>query len=254
MILISDLYNTLLDLVRADKRGESLSVEEFNRVIRLVNQEVYDAYYDSFEDGIDNIDTLGGFKVINYTIPLVLSGEFMTGTIPANYYEMIGKPRILSSGTYRRCDLVTEYEHGDRAEDYLTQATLTHPYCLIGGVNASDELQIRVLPTTVTGNIYLSYLRSITVPYLDYYVNDTTLVKTFMADTTALVSIPTGSTYRDGTVGGVAVTKVSQTVNLEWDDSDMNLILAKLMTKMGVQLPDEFLTQSGMADQLKAEA
>jgi hypothetical protein len=163
---------------------------------------------------------------------------------------MIGKPKLASG---KRLDLVSEYEHGVRCEDYLTQATLTHPYCLMGGVDTFDALQIRVLPITVVGDLYLSYLRTVSTPYLDYYVNDDTLVKTFMAETAVPVSIPTGSTYRDGTAGGALVTKTSLTVNLEWEEEDMFLILSKLMKKMGIALPDELLTQAGMADELKSE-
>jgi len=250
MILVQDLYQTLLDLTRSDKRGESLSVEEYNRVLRVVNNEVYSVYAEGFEDGIENIDTMGGFKVINEPITLALSGEFLIGSIPDDYYQMIGKPKL---ATGKRVDLVSEYEHAVRSEDYLTQATLTHPYCIMGGVDTFDVLQVRVLPTTVVGDLYLSYLRTVSTPYLDYYVNDDTLVKTFMAETAVPVNIPTGSTYRDGTAGGALVTKTSLTVNLEWDEEDMYLILSKLMKKMGIALPDELLTQAGMADELKSE-
>ncbi len=250
MILISDLYNTLIDLVRADKRGESLSVEEFNRVVRICNQELFDEYAEGFEDGIENADSMGGFKVINYPISLTLNGEFLEGSLPDDYFQLIGKPKLASA---KRVDLVTEYEHSDRCEDYLTQATLTHPYCIMGGLGTRDELMVRVLPITIVGDLYLSYLRTIVVPYLDYYIDNTTFTKTFLSESSAAQSIPSGTTYRDGTLGGVGVTKVSLTKNLEWDDSDLNLLLGKLMTRIGVQLPDEFLAQAGMADQIKSQ-
>jgi hypothetical protein len=250
MILVADLYQTLLDLTRSDKRGESLSVEEFNRVLRVVNEEVFDDYVEGFESGIGNADAMGGFKIINYSIPIALSDGSLVGTLPDNYYQLIGKPRLASG---RRCDLVTEYEYAVREEDYLTQATLTYPLCRIGGLNTAFELQIRVNPTTIVGNLYVDYLRTVNVPYLDYYVNDTTLTKTFLSESALAQSIPSGSTYRDGTAGGALVTKISQTVNLEWCDEDLNLLLAKMMKKMGVALPDESLAQSGMADELKSE-
>jgi hypothetical protein len=57
-------------------------VEEYNRVLRVVNNEVYSVYAEGFEDGIENIDTMGGFKVINEPRTLAISGAFLLGSIP----------------------------------------------------------------------------------------------------------------------------------------------------------------------------
>ena len=255
MILILDVYNLLLDSLRADKRGLSCEVDEFNRLIRLVSQEVKGDYLKTFEEDIDSSDSLAGLKVHNYAIDLVpqTSSGTAYGTMPTNYSQIMGKPRTLNGSTYVRADIVTEFEDGDRESDFLTKATTTHPTCRIGGLNGAGLLQIKVRPQTIN-KIWISYIRAISTPFLDYYVNNTTYVRTFLSATTTPQSIPSGSTYSLGTLGGASVTVTSRTVNLEWDEDTLELILAKLVQKVAAQLPDPGLLQTGMADELKTQA
>jgi len=252
MILVSDLYQLLLDGIRADKRGLSVEVEEYNRLIRLVNQDVYDTYIKDFENNTENSDTLGWFKVLNYSIDLTLSSGVMTGTMPENYYYIIGKPRILDGTALRGVDRVTSLEDAVREEDYLTKATVTYPTCRVASVNSLNQLQIKVRPSTVT-KIWIDYLKTPTVPFLDYYINNTTLVKTFLPMTSTAQSLPLGCTYRSGTAGGTAVTVTSLTKDLDFDDGDIPLLLSKLVQRVGAILPDEGLVTTGMADELKTQ-
>ena len=48
MLYASDVYNLLLDELRTDRRGLTVSVDEFNRLIRLVNQEIFEEYVKDF--------------------------------------------------------------------------------------------------------------------------------------------------------------------------------------------------------------
>jgi hypothetical protein len=153
----------------------------------------------------------------------------------------------------RYADLVTSFEHGSREEDFLTKATLTHPTFRIGGVDASENLQIRVTPTTIT-DIWIDYLKVLTVPYLDYYVNNTTLVLTFLSETGTLQAIPVGSTYRDGSAGTGVATTVSLTNNFDWSGDELGLIITKLTNRLAKQLPDELLLRTSNAEQAKSDA
>jgi len=83
MLYVKDVYNLLLDELRVDKRGLSCEPDEFNRLIRLVNQEVYNDYADKFEKDIDSTHVMGIFKVYNY----LLVTDAVTGkaTLPTNY-------------------------------------------------------------------------------------------------------------------------------------------------------------------------
>ncbi len=254
MILVSDLYDLLLDAIRTDKRGLSLEIAEFNRLIRLVNQDVYDTYIKDFENNTENSDTLGWFKVLNYSIDLVLSNGMMTGTMPTNYYYIIGKPRILDTdgSTIRWVDRVTSLEDAVREEDYLTKASVTYPTCRVASVNSLNQLQIKVRPATVT-KVWIDYLKTPTIPFLDYYTDNNTFVKTFLPSTITPQSLPINCTYRTGTVGGTGVTVTSLTKNLDFDDGDLPLILSKLVQRVGATLPDEGLVTTSLAEELKTQ-
>jgi len=250
MLLCSDVYQLLLDELRVDQRGLSCEPDEFNRLIRLVNQEVYNDKVRRFEEDIDNTDSLGSLKRHNYNIALTLG----VGTLPTDYARLIGRPRTLDGDSViRYADLVTSFEHGSREEDYLTKATLIYPTFRIGGIDASENLQIRVIPNTIT-NIWIDYLKVLAVPFLDYYMNDTTFVVTFLSETSTLQTIPTGSTYRDGTAGTGVASTTSLTNNFDWEEEDLPIILTKLVNRLAKQLPDELLLKTSDAEQAKSDA
>lgn len=243
MIYAYTVYDTIQDVIRKDRRGRSLSIEEYNSLAGIVNRSLFGDFYDKFEGNIESSDTLGAFKVFIYGIDLTPSygNDAGVGTLPANYYHLIGQPRTYSESVWTTVDVITAQEHGLRLKDFLTQPSTTYPCCQIGGVNASDELQIRVYPSTIS-KVYIDYLREPDTPYLDYYINDTTLDYTYMAADTN-VTVPLGSTYRDGTAG--VTTEASLTTNWEWDDEDLELIVAKFLSLMGIQMSDEVLLQAG---------
>jgi len=248
MITTESVYTTLLNLIREDKRGLALSPDEYNRISRIVNERIYTKKYNEFETTTDNIDTLAGFKELD--VPLVLAAG--TTSLPSDYRDMIGKPRIVNnSGATRRCDLVSQIEADERAEDFLTQPTETYPIYTLGELDGADNIILHLYPTTITGNITIDYLRDAAIPFLDYVINATTLVPDFWDAGIGATLIPTGSTYRDGTPGDGVTTKVSQTVDWEFSDSDMQLILSIFMGLLGITLPDTFLTQVGNAEEIK---
>lgn len=247
MIECSYVYDLILAQIRADGRGLSVSIDEFNTLARVVNERVYAKYYDIFEEGIDVSGAMAGFKVLNQSVPL-MSG---VGSLPSNYYNIIGRPRTVDSGgVTRRVDMVSNLEIDQRSDDYLTQPTTTHPCAILGGLDGSGNTKITVSPSTIT-SVSIDYLKSAATPFLDYYVNDTTLVPTYMgASTTVLV--PAGSTYRTGTAGGGAGI-VSQTVNFEWGIEDVFLILSYFCSLIGLQMNDQLMIQEGNVNEVKAQ-
>lgn len=250
MISTASFYNLLIDTIRKDKRGKSLQVDEYNRLSDQVNQEVFSAYCDKFEEDIENTDTLAGFKTYNASIGLALVGSEMIGALPSDYSRIIGKPRTVVGSTTRRVDVVTTLELATRASDYLTQPTLVHPVCQIGDEDSNGYPYIRVSPSTVT-NLYVDYLREPATPFLDYYVSDTTLGYTFLTAGATGVNVPSGYTYRTGTVGGALVTVNSATVNWEWSIDDVPLLIAKFLSILGITIPDAVLMQAGTINEQK---
>ena len=249
MLSCSDVYYLLLDELRVDKRGLSCEPDEFNRLIRVINYELYNDYIDKFEKDQSNSDDLGYLKVHDRRIGLIAG----VGSLPSNYHRLIGKPRILDGTTYRNVDMVTTYEQACMDSDFLTLPTTIHPTCTIGGVDGLGVRRIRVKPTTIT-NIWIDFLKTLVVPFLDYMINDTTLLPTFFEETTDAQDLPSGSTYRDGTAGGAAVTVSSISKDFRWDESDLPIILTKLVNRVAKELPDELLIQTSTAEQAKADA
>ena len=234
------VYQALLDLVRKDARGSSLSVDEFNRVSNIVNQRVLSDYFATLEEGIESSNDIGAYKVLDYS--LAISGG--KATLPANYYQLIGEPYYVDStlGT-RYFDVVTSLEHAKRERNSVSKSTAKYPTCLIGSEDSNGDIEIRVYPTTIT-TIYIDYIRTTATPFLDYYVNTTTLQKTYLAAGVQNVVIASPYVYRDGTTG----TKNSASVDWDYSDSDLPLILSYFVQILGLQLPDNALVEIGKID------
>ena len=256
MIYASTVYNTLLKEIRKDVRGKSLSVDEFNLIIPQVNLSVFEDFYKEFEKNIESSDTLAKFKVFDTQVVVTADTNNLAavGLLPQDYYHIIGKPRRYATAGTVRIDVVSTYENAEREDDYLTQPTTTHPTCMIGGVDTSSSpveyKKIRVYPSNIGSPIYIDYLKVPQTPFLDYYVDNNNLTYTYL-DEADTVSVPLGYTYRDGTAGGASVSVNSLTKDLDWDDEDMDLIMAKLMSIVGVQLPDEVLVQASVMNETK---
>lgn len=246
MISVSQVYDTILALTRKDKRGLSFSPSDFNSILPQVNQRIWRLNYHNFEASKLSMDELGSLKIVDYTINLVGG----VGILPTNYFHLAGDPWYNHPTEGRRkIDLITTLEHGNREMDYLSKATALYPTCYMGYYTTGNDMAIYVTPSTCTP-IYITYLRQTIDPYLDYYVNDTTLEITYMAEG-ATVAIPLGSTSRSG-VSGIA-NVVSLTKNFEWHPHDEPQILAQLLQSIGISLPDELLVQVGNANEIKVE-
>jgi hypothetical protein len=181
---------------------------------------------------------MDSFKVIGYPATPIALDVNGVGALPANFYTMAGDPYYFHpTAGRRRIDLITSLENNQREMDFLTKGSALYPTCFLAYGATSDDMSVYVTPTTCTP-IYVDYLRKVDVPYLDYYVNDTTLAITYMA-AGATVAVPLGSTARDGTAGAANV--VSITVNWEWHEHDIPQIVNLILEAIGIQLPDELL-------------
>jgi hypothetical protein len=246
MILVSQIYDTILALSRKDKRGLSFSPDDFNNITPQVNQRIWRLNYHNFESSKLSIDEMDSFKIVDYPINLIGG----VGLLPSNYFHLAGDPWYNHATAGRRkIDLITTLEHGSRELDYLTKASTLYPTAFMGYSAASGDMALHVTPTTCTP-VYISYLRQTVDPFLDYYVNNLTLEVTYMAEG-ATVAIPLGCTARDGTPGMANV--VSLTKNWEWHPHDVPQILAQLLQALGISLPDELLLQTGSVNEVKVE-
>jgi hypothetical protein len=247
MILCSQIYDTVLSLVRKDKRGLSFSPDDFNNAIIAVNQRIYRLNYANYESSKLSIDEMDSFLVPNYAINLDANG---VGALPADYFHMAGDPWYTHATEGRRkIDLVTTLEFGNRELDFCTKSTLLYPTCYMAYNTTAGDMAVHVTPITCTP-IYLSYLRKVATPFLDYYVDDTTFELIYMA-AGATVTVPLGHTSRSGVAGSSNV--VSQTVNIEWHDHDEPQIINLLLEAIGISLPDDMLIKVSNINEPKIE-
>jgi hypothetical protein len=241
-MLGSTVYEAVLDSLRKDKRGLAISLDEFNRLSPLINNRLLADYCKDFENGIDITSSIGAFKKLDQ--PLYLSSGKIA--LPSDYYQMIGEPWYTdASSVVRYLDVVTSLEHSKRERDYLTKSTLKHPTCVIGSEDSAGNLEIRVYPATIT-TIYVDYIRETATPFLDYYMNTSTLVTSYLTAEQGLVNISGSNVYRDGTTGN----KTSLTVDWEWESDQLPLIVAYFREEIGGILPDEGMVQVGMKDKI----
>ena len=244
MISVSQVYDTLLSYCRKDKRGLSFSPDDFNSAVVQVNQRIYRLNFSNWEASKLSIDELGSFKVISY--PIVLNGSGI-GVLPTDYFHLVGDPWYTHATAGRRkIDLISSLEHGSREMDYLTKASALYPTCFMGYGTTSEDMSIYVSPATCTP-IYIDYLREVNTPFLDYYVNDSTLEITYLDIAPAgNIAIGAGYTARNGTAGPANL--VSSTVNFEWHEHDTPAIVNLFLEAIGIAFPDEGLVQVSHVD------
>jgi len=248
-MLGSTVYEAILDSLRKDFRGNTLSPDEFNRLAPIINRRLLADYAKQFEDDIDSSSTIGLFKKLD--IPLTIAAGI--ATLPTDYFQLIGEPWYIDNtdtndpSATRTIDVVTTLQKAKRRKDYLTQPTAKYPYCEVGSMDASKNIEIRVSPSTIT-NIYIDYIRLPDTPYLDYYINDTTYIATYLTEGTQNVPIPTGSTYRDGT-NPSTVNPITK--DWEFTVDSLPLIVAYFRSEIGAILPDDVALQVGEKDKIE---
>ena len=251
MISVSQIYETILSQSRKDVRGLSFSPDDFNNVVIEVNQRIYRLTYHNFEASKLSMDESDSFKVVKFPINLDSNG---IGILPPNYFHLVGDPYYIHPVLGRRkIDLVTSLEDDNREMDFYTKASDAYPTCFMGFGATSEDMSFYVTPKTCTP-IYINYLREVVDPFLDYYVNDTTLEVTYMPVATVAnptVVVPLGCTTRSGISGLSNV--VSLTKDFEWHPHDVPQIVNLLLGALGISLPDEMLVQVAEKDEPKIE-
>jgi hypothetical protein len=246
MLYVSQIYDTLLTQIRKDKRGLNFSPDDYNNIIISTNQRLYKKNFSDFEASKWSMTEMDSFKIANLKIDLDTNG---IGVLPDNYYIIVGDPwYIHPTAGRRRIDLISSLEHDQREMDYLTKASDLYPTAYLAVDSIVNDMALFIDPPICTP-VYINYLRSVSTPFLDYYI-DTNMNVIYMAQGDT-VRIPLGSTYRDGTPG--IATIVSQTVDFEWHPHDYPVLVNLLLEAVGVALPDELLMQVSAIDDPKLE-
>jgi len=239
-------YKTLLTYIRKDTRGKSLTIDEFNELIPVVNYELYNQLYAEWEKDQEITDSLSPFKVIGHSLT-VSTNKASIAALTLPYEHLIGKPRYSTATTI---DVVTSFEYSDRYDDALTVPSTTHPVCFVA--DDAGDLTLYVYPTLTP--VLIDYLRAPTAPFLDYYINDTTYVVTYLDYDSDLIypddiALPSGSTYRDGTAGPSTINSITK--DIEFGNDLEGRLLDLFLAKLGVQQRDDLLIQYSNLEQQK---
>ena len=181
------------------------------------------------------------WKIFNESVTVTSNKAALTG-LSNTYEHLIGNPRY---STDTVLDVVTAMEYSERFGDALTAPSISNPVCFVADNSGVSTLYVYPQITPVL----VDYLAAPTDPFLDYYINDTTYVVTHMAEGATGVSIPSGSTYRDGTAG--ATTKDSQTHDFDFGSDSENRLIDLFLSKLGLQLRDGTLIEYSNVEQVK---
>jgi hypothetical protein len=220
-----------------------LSVDEYNRIAPLVNSKVYLKKYKS----PDRDTNLADFRKTQEAVSLTAGGNaampYAKGYAPTDFYWIVGKPLYNNSGSPQFLDEVTSLELAERFNDYLTQPTVINPVYQV--VNDDTYPYAFLCYPSTLDTIYIDYYRKPNTPFLDYYVNTTTLITTYLTEGQDPYTVTTGSLYRTGAIG----TFTSITVDWEWEDTELPLILSFFLQELGIQLPDQLLLEAGIKEE-----
>ncbi len=246
MISVSFLYDTIQTLIRKDQKGNSFNIQEFNRLAKLVNYELFSFYSPLSGQDIDKIEALKDFVVLGATVSLTAG----VGNLPSGYERIQGVPYVINGSDTIAVDVITSLELPGRLADELTKPTSEHPVAIIGGAPVTNLSQITVYPSTISA-IQVSYIKMPATPILDYYIASTGLY-VYLDEGATGVTIPVGAVYSDGvTVNPSAVD--SQTVNFEWREDQTPLLIDMVLQKAGIILDSQAPIEYGIAKQNKEE-
>lgn len=236
------VYDTIISLLRKDVRGNSLKLTEFNHLAPVVSTKVYQKYFQSEDRDLYLAAFIQNQTPITCTAGGNSAMPYAKGIAPQDMYWMVGKPFYSDNGIARFLDQVTPLQLAGMYSDYLKRPSASEPvYQLIESPTA--PYAFLCYPSNIR-TIYLDYYRLASVPFLDFYVNNSTLETTYL-DEGASLAIPAGCVYRDGTTG----IKQSLTVDFEWGQEDLPLILAFFLQETGVTLPDNLLIEAGIKNE-----
>jgi len=112
--------------------------------------------------------------------------------------------------------------------------------------SVSNVKNITVYPTTIT-SISITYLARPATPKLDYYVTTATNVRTFLdASETHTADTDTESFPVSDNSPADAATYTSETVEMEWGPQDRPTIMALILSKLGVTMAEQGVTEFAM--------
>lgn len=247
------IYDYVLDLVRKEKDGNTISIPRFNRYLYSCMLEFMEDEYQKWQQTQEVTDTLTRILNVGSILLDVVGQGTLSVASPNKYWHAIDSYLTASSAIEPRVkiDLVTKYEFYDRISSNLLFPTLKYPIATITGMPTEQLTTFKVIPYAST-EIDVEYFYIPEQPFYDYYidVNDNII---YLPEGTVHVWA-TGEVDSDGNTRTAGDPNyVSKSVELVFSDEDKMQIAYRILVKLGVNVKNSEAAQLGLRQEQKEE-
>ena len=214
------------------KQGYTYTNEEYNLILPFVVQDVYSKIKEDYEKDQRNIDSTRELKVImgDTTAPLFINNSGHA-IMPDDYFYFDSLNYKMNKENYP-ITILTGAEFTQRKSSSLLRPSHYFPVCTF------RNNYIEFLPRDLKMVDFI-YLKNPDEPYFDYYIN-TDGESVYMPPNT-YHTLATGEVYSDGvTTTGVVRSK---TVEISDNDNIQEMIISRLLEKIGIRLESQGIIQ-----------
>lgn len=176
-----------------EQTGNTLDIEDFNVILQVANLEYYRDVRKIYEANLEITNIIKHLKVVDTT--LSIAGGTGIASIPDNYVyggQLFYTQTVDAINYHRKIDLVTDKEFNRRLASIIEKASVKYPIAKL----VDESLYFE--PKTI-GSAKFSYIKSHTIPNLDYYI-DANDVEQFLLDPTDIESFVPETTYNTGNI------------------------------------------------------
>jgi len=259
---LETLYNLIGHYTSKHYSGQTLTPELLTTVLAKENTELFYGIFReikiSMEQGkkslSEAVSQIGGLEPF---LVYVVDGAVSSGVLDLEddyfYYDVFYLQPLKSGGLSRPVEVVLEADAQRLKTSMLSRDLTERPIAVI---DSKDTVKFT---PTVDSVCNYSYLREPATPFYDYCISVTTNVQVYMPVGSKVVSALAGYDLQDS-VGNVleynvehltatAFPYTSQTVELEWKDTEIIRMLKSILLGEGISLRDSDLFQMVKADE-----
>lgn len=244
---LGEFYNYVNYLAEKEKSGNTMSPDEFQNNLSIINMEFANELYSQYEVTGEISDNIRCLEVHmgGDSMPLTIDNDGFA-MIPPDYYHYSSISYLLVTGydgetpivTSRNVAVLTDAEFNIIRGRALMYPSKKYPVCTF------RNGRIQFLPRDLR-KVEFSYLKKPTEPFFDYYISSIGEVVYMLPNQSYMISSP--AEYRDGTTG----LKNSLSVEMDWSDNAYPKLTQLMLSKIGISIKDRDLIQYSELNQNK---
>lgn len=239
MLSILDIQKYLNRVIKKEQRGGIVDGNDYNIFFNVAQSE---HFYSEISKAEATSDVIDGLRAFITELTNITSGGLVSIPTNPSYAKILASYRLYNA-SFVKCDHVTQLEREDRESNVLTQSTAKHPTVTVENGNFS------FLPIS-SSNVKIIYYRKPLDLYLDWYWDANQEIQYLTQGQT--YALKTGEVYSDGTI--YPYTASSKTIDFEWTENKDRIAIAhRILTKLGVMIPNDLGMQLGMSETIKSE-